>query len=117
MITNTHIEKFVLYLRKVIFEKEYINDFETLKKIKYYLHNHKDNKEVIEAKTFLADYLYNIYTSKELVNALNTSDSYRYLRKLRIFNEDPVRKYPELIDFFSQTIFISEGSYKEDNIS
>nr|MBP3259217.1 hypothetical protein [Bacilli bacterium] len=117
MITNTHIEKFVLYLRKVIFEKEYINDFETLKKIKYYLHDHKDNKEVIKAKTFLADYLYNIYTSKELVNALNTSDSYRYLRKLHIFNEDPVRKYPELIDFFNQTIFIPEGSYKEDNIS
>ena len=117
MIIDDMVGKYLKYLKSIVTDKKEIQDHKILNEMKWYLKDNENDTDVIEAKKALAGYLYSLYTSKELIDTLNMSDTFKYLKKLRIFSIDPRRKYPELISFFSETIYIPEGSYVEDNIA
>ena len=115
MITNKFVDKFMVYLKEIVTTGTYTKDYNMLCGIKSYMHAHPNNVDVIAARKSLAQCLCNVYESKDLLDSIN--EPHKYLRALKIFTNDPRVKHQALIDLFSITIFIPEGSYMENNIS
>ena len=113
---NSLMIEYLKVLKELFSTNTYKANGNLLRDIKYHMLDNKDDEHIKNIRKIFANRLNEIFNDKELNNAFNLSDDFKYHKIIEIFKNDPFRTKQKYIELFQYTIFIPEGDHLENNV-